>query len=110
MTKAIVVYRQSKGKERVPRMVLIADGESFRAIGDPETQMGRMARSMQARIGRLSGKEREDEIRQIFDNYRQSQDGYASRNAIYDYTGDDKKEVDDMYDTLAAKSYKSAGD
>ena len=110
MKKAIVVYLMSKENKEVPRLVIIADGDTFKAIGDPDTKMGRMARSMQSDMNALRGKERQEAMREIFNGYRRGQDGYTTQTAIYDYEGADKKRVDAMYDTLAAKSFKPAKD
>lgn len=97
MQKGIIVAkRDSIKKHNVPLMVIILDGMSVTAIGDPDTSMDLIAKDHHDTAAQLSGDMKAEYIQNLYDHYTNysgsGESGYAYK--IVDYTGSGKKEVD----------------
>lgn len=108
MKKAIVEYQYLKNKTRVPYFVFIFDDGQVRVVGDESRMTGKKARDMKNDFAAMSVNEKIDQAKLIFDEFTGSSPTFSYVYDMFDYDGENKKMIDDMFDEISARNFDLA--
>ena len=109
MKKALLYFTSSKARKMLPSLVFIYDDGNVKIVGNENTIGGSlMASSMRNRFAAMSPSEKEKEAKMMFEEMTPAAPGYAAQYMAVDYTGDDKKMVDEMFDKISSRNFDIA--